>query len=81
VSGVGSPSGAEYRVVTTRNETFNDNDGPQAELTVTQVFNLISQGSQPNFQMYVVTHITINANGVTTSEVEELRIACRGQQQ
>lgn len=78
VSGTGSPSGLSYRVVTTTNESLNDNDGPQSELTVIQVVRLISQGSAPNFQLQVVLHITINANGQTTSEVTETRIMCRG---
>lgn len=78
VLGTGAPSGLTYRVKTTTNETLNDNDGPQSELTVIQVVRLISQGSAPNFQLQVVLHITINANGQTTSEVTESRIACRG---
>lgn len=78
VSGTGAPSGATYRVVTSTNETLNDNDGPQSELTVIQVVRLISQGSAPNFQLQIVLHITINANGQTTSEVTETRIICRG---
>jgi hypothetical protein len=78
VSGSGLPSGRTYRVVTTTNETLNDNDGPQYEMTVIQVVNLISQGSAPNAQLHIVLHITINANGQTTSEVTETRIGCRG---
>lgn len=78
VSGTGTPSGANYRVVTTRNETLNDNDTAQSEQTVIQVVRFISQGSTPNFQLQVVIHITINANGQTTSEVVETRIICRG---
>lgn len=79
VSGTGTPSGAQYRVVTTSNETINDNDGPQTEVSSVQVLNLISQGSGPNFRLRIVFHITINANGTTTSQVEESSIECRGQ--
>ena len=78
VTGTGLPSGAQYRVVTSTNETLNDNDTPQSELTVIQVVRFISQGVVPNFQLQVVLHITINANGQTTSEVTETRIICRG---
>lgn len=78
VTGTGAPSGATYRAATTTNETLNDNDGPQSELTVIQVVRFISQGPIPNFQLQVVLHITINANGETTSEVTESRIICRG---
>ncbi len=78
VSGTGAPSGVNYRVVTTRNETLNDNDTPQSELTVIQVVRFVALGLTPNFQLQVVLHITINANGQTTSEVTETRIICRG---
>ncbi|HWS56851.1 MAG TPA: hypothetical protein VN228_22125 [Pyrinomonadaceae bacterium] len=78
VSGTGAPSGANYIVRTTTNETLNDNDGLQSELTVIQVVRLITQGSAPNFQLQIVLHITVNANGQTTSEVTESRIICRG---
>ena len=77
VSGTGTPSGASYNVVTSQNETRNDNVGPQSETTVTQVANLVAQGSAPNSKMLVVIHITVNANGVTTSEVEQITITCR----
>jgi hypothetical protein len=79
VSGTGSPSGANYNVRTTSNETLNDNDGPQSELTVIQTIKLISQGSALNSFLHVVFHITVNANGQTTSTVSETRIECRGQ--
>jgi hypothetical protein len=78
VSGTGTPSGAQYIFVTTQNETRNDNVGPQTETTITQVGNLIGQGSVLNSQVHVVLHITVDANGVTTSEVEEVTVMCRG---
>ena len=78
VSGTGTPSGAQYNVRTTQNETRNDNTAPQTETTIIQVFNLIAQGTVPNAKLHVVLHITINANGVTTSEVEEISVTCRG---
>lgn len=79
VSGTGTPSGLSYNVRTTTNETLNDNDGPQAETTVIQTIKLISQGSSPNYFLHLVFHITVNANGETTSTVTESSIECRGQ--
>ncbi|HEX8285768.1 MAG TPA: hypothetical protein VF588_20595 [Pyrinomonadaceae bacterium] len=78
VSGVGAPSGLPYRVGTTTNEVLNDNDGPQSEATVIQTVKLISQGPAPNFFLRLVFHVTINANGQTTSTVTESSIECRG---
>jgi len=78
VSGTGAPSGLNYRVGTTTNEVINDNDGPQSEVTIIQTVKLISQGPAPNLFLRLVFHITVNANGQTTSTVTESSIECRG---
>ena len=78
VSGVGAPSGVNYRIGTTNNETTNDNDTPQFEMTVIQTVKVISQGSTPNLFLQFVLHVTVNANGQTTSTVNEIRSECRG---
>lgn len=79
VSGTGSPSGINYNVRTSTNETLNDNDAGQFETTVIQTIKLISQGSAQNYFIHIVFHITVNAAGETTSEVTETRIECRSQ--
>jgi hypothetical protein len=78
VSGTGTPSGNTYNVRTTTNETVNDNDGPQYETTVIQNVKLITQGPALNYFLQTVFHITVNANGQTTSTVEEAKVQCRG---
>lgn len=78
VTGTGTPSGATYNVRTTANETRNDSDGPQTETTVIQTIKLNAQGPILNAFLHVVLHVTINANGQTTSTVNETRIECRG---
>lgn len=78
VSGTGAPSGLNYRVGTTTNETTNDNDGPQTETTIISTVKLISQGSALNYFLRLVFHVTVNANGETTSTVTESQLECRG---
>ena len=78
VSGTGAPSGINYNVRTTSNETTNDNDGPQSEATIISTVRLISQGSSLNYFLQLVFHVTVNGNGQTTSTVTESRIECRG---
>jgi hypothetical protein len=78
VSGTGTPSGATYRITTTNNETVNDSDTPQFETTVIQTIKAVSQGAIPNLFIHVVLHVTVNANGQTTSSVTEIRTECRG---
>lgn len=79
VTGVGSPSGLNYRVGTVSNETVNDSDGPQSVATIISTVKLISQGPALNYFLRTVLHVTVNANGETTSTVEEVKIECRGQ--
>lgn len=78
VSGTGVPSGLNYRVVTTRNETVNDSDSAQFETTVIQTIKAVSQTSAPNLFIHIVMHVTVNANGQTTSTVTEVTAECRG---
>ena len=78
VTGAGVPTGNTYNVRTTSNETLNDNDPGQVETTVIQTVKLITQGPALNYFLQLVYHITVNANGETTSEVSESRIQCRG---
>ena len=78
VTGTGTPSGYNYRVGTTTNETLNDNDAGQLETTVIQTVKLNSQGPALNYFVRFVFHITVNAQGQVTSTVTESRIECRG---
>lgn len=78
VSGTGVPSGLNYNVRTTTNESINDSEGPQSEATIISTVRLISQGSVLNYFLRLVFHVTVNANGETTSTVTESRIECRG---
>ena len=76
-SGTGTPSGVTYRVGTVSNETLNDSDTSQTETTVIQTVKLVAQGPALDYFTQFVFHVTVNANGQTTSEVTESRITCR----
>lgn len=78
VTGTGIPSGITYNVRTVTNEVVNDNDGPQSTATVISTVKLIAHGPALNFFLRTVLHITINANGETTSQVQEVSFECRG---
>lgn len=78
VTGTGAPSGLNYNVRTTTNEVVNDNDGPQSESTIISTVKLITQGPALNYFLRIVFHVTINANGQTTSTVDEAKVECRG---
>jgi len=48
------------------------------EQTFVFTFSEISKGSAPNFEMHILQHITVNANGTITSFVDHLTANCRG---
>jgi hypothetical protein len=78
VTGTGIPSGINYRVRTVSNEVINDADGPQSTATVISTVKLIAPGPALNFFLRIVLHITVNANGQTTSTKQETGFECRG---
>ena len=78
VSGVGAPSLINYRIVTTTNVTVNDSDSAQFETTLIQTIKAVSQGSAPNLFLHFVMHVTVNANGETTSTVVNVNVDCNG---
>lgn len=78
VTGTGVPSGITYQVRTVTNEVANDADGPQSNTTVISTVKLNAQGPALNFYLRTVLHVTVNANGETTSTVQETSIECRG---
>lgn len=77
VTGVGVPSGSTYTATDNVNTTVNTNQ-LQTEQTFVQEFNLISRGSEPNLKIHVTFHVTINANGETTTTVNNTRTVCTG---
>jgi hypothetical protein len=78
VTGAGVPSGITYRVGTVSNEIINDSDGPQSNVTSISTVKLIAPGPALNAFLRIVMHITINADGQTTSTVQEVSAECRG---
>lgn len=78
VTGTGNPSGITYKVRTVTNEVVNDDDGPQSTATVISTVKLIAQGPTLDYFMRTVLHVTVNANGETTSTVQEVNVECRG---
>jgi hypothetical protein len=78
VTGTGTPSGITYNVRTVSNEVSNDADGPQSNATVISTVKLTAQGPALDFYLRTVIHVTVNANGETTSTVQETFIECRG---
>lgn len=79
VSGVGLTSGLTYQGTETVNFTTNNTVGPPPfEFTHIDPFHIISQNSADNVICQAVVHVTVNANGETTSELMHFGCNCRG---
>jgi hypothetical protein len=81
ISGVGLSTGTTYHW--TGGARINVHYGcgvdcsPPYEQTSGSNFQLIGQGSAPDEQVHALTHITVNANGELTANVQEFRMTCR----
>lgn len=75
---VGQPSGTQYVGPQTDHDGFNVNSGGAAEETFTLNFRFLSRGSADNILTHLLFHITINPNGVVTSETATITSACKG---
>jgi hypothetical protein len=79
VSGTGRTSATQYRATDAGTSTFNGSGNSSAnEFTNEFTFQLTSAGSEDNFRVKGLIHITVNANGETTSEVIDLEAYCSG---
>jgi hypothetical protein len=79
VSGTGRTSGTQYRATDAGTSTFNGGGDDSAnEFTNEFTFQLISAGNEDNFRVKGLIHMTVNANGETTSEVIRLEAYCSG---
>lgn len=58
------------------NNPFNGRVG--VEQTFGLTFSEVSTGSAPNFEMHILEHITVNANGTVTVFFSNISSNCRG---
>ena len=66
-----APTGATYQLPGGFWMEMNVTPGAITQ-TETDVFNVIGQGSAPNFTVRGVTHTTVNANGDVTASIDHL---------
>ena len=81
LQGTGQVTGQEYRIVGSPFGNTILHSGEPFPVTQTHVTtaNVIGQGQPnpgPEFQIHIVEHFTVNANGDVTAEVVEFREQC-----
>lgn len=79
VVGVGAETGTKYRAVGGDRENYYNLDG-EAPITYTNtdMYNLVSQGGTDNLQIKYTFHVTVNANGELSTEVDHFSAMCVG---
>lgn len=75
ISGTGLTTGDKYQSTGANNFQFNTKVGD--EQTFVFSFNLIGQGNGNKLLVHVTQHVTVNANGIVTAEVENMSIECK----
>ena len=77
VKGVGMPSGSPYAITSWFHDSANGGSGA-TEMSSTGVFNVISNGSSPNFVATGILHVSVTPNGALNVTVSDLRARCIG---
>jgi hypothetical protein len=86
LDGVGTVTGTLYRLNDYQMTDFNLSVDPgtgtvSGPTTVHDtVARVVSEGATPNLYVFILTHVTLNANGEPTATVEDVRIDCSGQE-
>ena len=75
VSGVGQITGDKYQGTGVTQDQFNAQVGE--EFTFVNNFRIIGQGPGNNFLVHQVIHVTVNANGEVTAEVDLFSEDCK----
>ena len=74
VSGIGDVTGAKYQGTGVTQTNFNLNVGQT--FTFVNNFRFIGQGPNNNSTIHENVHVTVNANGVVTSTVDNFTAKC-----
>jgi hypothetical protein len=78
IRGVGSTTGDKYQATGVTQDHFNaGSDGLPVTFTFINNFRIIGKGPGNNFLVHETFHVTINANGQVTAEVDNFRAECK----
>lgn len=77
ISGTGTVTGAKYQATGGTQETFVSNGPLPLSDTFVNNFRIIGAGPGNNFLVHETLHVTINAGGVVTADIDKLSVECR----
>ena len=78
VRGVGQTTGDQYQGTGVTQDHFNvGSDGLPVTFTFVNNFRIIGQGPGNNSLVHETFHVTVNANGELTADVDNFRVECK----
>ena len=78
VTAIGLTSGVTYRAVGPAQIVMDMGGGDQSVFSLVDIIRVTSPGSADNLTLTHTVHVTVNANGDTSVEFNNLSAACRG---
>lgn len=77
-SGIGMTSNETYRLIDTANQSINSSgSGLPYEETYVEQFKIVGPGPGNDYILRITFHITFNANGVITADVDKAEWGCK----
>jgi hypothetical protein len=78
ISGTDLTTGAKYQGTGVTQDQFSSSlVNGQAQFSSVNNFKIIGQGTAPNYLVHKNTHLTFNANGTVTANVDNFTASCR----
>ena len=77
ISGVGDVTGDKYQATGVTRDNQNVKPPFPAEYTYVNNFKIIGQGPDNNLLVHENVHLTVNANGEVTADVDNFSVECR----
>ena len=76
--GIGETTGLRYEFILVEHSGFRQEADAASNDASMETFKVVSQGSTDNFVAFTNMHVTLNANGEPTAEVDVFRLECQG---
>jgi hypothetical protein len=77
LSGVGMVTQNSYHASSERHAIENARGTAPVTMTVIDNFRILGPNPNDNWIMYMHSHVTVNANGTTTADVDNVQADCR----
>ena len=77
VTGTGQVSGMKWQATGVTQQEVHTRTALPFTRTFVNNFKIVGEGKAPNYMVHNLIHVTVNPNGVTTSDVSNTSVECR----